>query len=50
MARSSATTPDEYIASLPEDRREAVATVRDVVNRNLPAGYAEGMAYGMIGW
>ena len=50
MARSSATTPDEYIASLPADRREAVATVREVVNRNLPHGYAEGMAYGMIGW
>ena len=50
MARSSATTPDEYIASLPEDRREAVATVREVVNRNLPPGYEEGIAYGMIGW
>jgi len=50
MARSSATTPDEYIASLPADRREAVATVREVVNRNLPPGYAEGMAYGMIAW
>ena len=50
MARSSATTPDEYIASLPADRREAVATVREVVNRNLPPGYEEGMAYGMIGW
>jgi hypothetical protein len=50
MARSSATTPDEYIASLPADRRQAVATVREVVNRNLPPGYEEGMAYGMIGW
>jgi Domain of unknown function (DU1801) len=50
MARSSATTPDEYIASLPEDRRAAVATVREVVNRNLPPGYEEGMAYGMIAW
>lgn len=50
MATSTATTPDEYIASLPGDRRETVATVRDVVRRNLPAGYAEGMAYGMIAW
>jgi uncharacterized protein YdhG (YjbR/CyaY superfamily) len=50
MARSTASTPDEYIASLPDDRREAVATVRDVVNRNLPPGYEEGMAYGMIAW
>jgi hypothetical protein len=50
MARSAAATPDEYIASLPEDRREAVAAVRDAVNRNLPSGYREGMAYGMISW
>jgi hypothetical protein len=50
MARSTAATPDEYIASLPDDRREAVSAVRDVINRNLPPGYVEGMAYGMIGW
>ena len=50
MAKSSASTPDEYVASLPDDRRDAVATVREVVNRNLPPGYSEGMAYGMIGW
>ena len=50
MARSAAATPEEYIASLPEDRREAVAAVRDVVNRSLPPGYREGMAHGMIGW
>jgi Domain of unknown function (DU1801) len=50
MATSTATTPEEYIASLPEDRREAVSAVRDVVNRNLPPGYEEGIAYGMIAW
>ena len=50
MATSTATTPDEYVASLPADRRDAVATVREVINRNLPPGYEEGMQYGMIGW
>ena len=35
---------------MPEDRRAAVAAVRDAVNRALPAGYEEGIAYGMIGW
>ena len=50
MATSTATTPEDYIASLPDDRRQAVATVREVVNRNLPPGYVEGIAYGMIGW
>ena len=50
MASSTATTPEEYLAALPDDRREAVAKVRAVVNRNLPPGYEEGMAYGMIAW
>src|SRR5262245_9576392 len=44
------TTVDEYLASLPSDRREAIQTVRAEINRRLPAGYREGMAYGMIGW
>jgi hypothetical protein len=46
----TATTPDEYIAALPEDRREAVRAVAEVIRRNLPEGYREGMQYGMIGW
>ena len=50
MAHTTATTPDEYITSLPEDRRDAVSAVREVVRKNLPAGYEEGMQYGMIGW
>lgn len=47
---TDARTPDEYIAALPDGRREAIATVRDVVRRHLPPGYAEGMAFGMIAW
>lgn len=50
MATSVAATPDEYIAALPEDRRAAVAAVRDVVRRNLPDGFEEGMQFGMIAW
>ena len=50
MVTSTAPTPEEYIAELPDDRREAVATVREVINRNLPPGYVEGMSYGMIAW
>lgn len=50
MATSNATTCDEYIDSLPDDRRAAVAAVRDVVRRNLPDGFEEGMQYGMIAW
>lgn len=43
-------TPEEYLATLPEDRRVALTAVREVVNANLPDGYVEGMQYGMIGW
>jgi hypothetical protein len=49
MASSSAKTVDEYLASLPPDRRAALSTVRDVVNARLPPGYQEVM-FGMIGW
>ncbi len=50
MVKSEAATPDEYLASLPADRREAISQVRDVIRTNLPAGYEEGMQYGMIGY
>jgi len=50
MTESDARTPDEYIATLPDDRRDAVEAVRRVINAHLPAGYQEGMTFGMIGW
>jgi hypothetical protein len=50
MVRSDATTPDEYLASLPDDRRAALSALRDVIRSHLPEGYEEGMQYGMIGW
>lgn len=50
MTARGAATVEAYLAQLPPDRRAAIAKVRDVVNANLPAGYEEGMQYGMIGW
>jgi Domain of unknown function (DU1801) len=50
MVSSSAKTPDEYVASLPPDRRQAISTVLDVIRRNLPDGFEEGMELGMIAW
>jgi len=44
------TSVKDYLASLPEDRRRAIQAVRAAVNRGLPAGYKEGLQYGMIGW
>ena len=50
MVSSAATTVEQYLAELPSDRRAVVVQVRDVVNRNLPAGYIESMGWGMICW
>ena len=50
MVSSTAQSPDEYIAALPPDRRAAISAVRDVVRRNLPDGFEEGMEFGMIAW
>jgi hypothetical protein len=47
---SQAKTVAEYLAELPEDRRAAISAVRDVILKNLPKGYEEGMQYGLIGY
>ncbi len=44
------TNVDDYIDSLPEDRRIAIRAVREAVNAKLPAGYEEGIVYNMISW
>jgi hypothetical protein len=44
------TNVDDYLAQLPDDRRAAIAKVRDVINANLPSGYEEKLQYGMISW
>jgi hypothetical protein len=43
-------TVDDYIDSLPEERRIAIRAVREAVNAKLPPGYEEGVVYGMIAW
>lgn len=48
--QSKARTIEEYLRSLPPDRRAAIDAVRDTILRNLDAGYEEGMQYGMIGY
>ena len=48
--QSKETTPDKYIASLPEDRKEAMIKLRKEVLKNLPKGFNEEMSYGMIGY
>lgn len=48
--QSKAATPQDYIDSLPEDRRAMVSAIRDTINDNLPDGFEAGMQYGMLGW
>jgi uncharacterized protein YdhG (YjbR/CyaY superfamily) len=38
----------DYIAALPEDRRETIETVRATILAHLPAGYQERIEFGMI--
>jgi hypothetical protein len=48
--QSKATTVEEYLASLPADRRAALTAVRKVILANLDKDYEEGMSYGAIGY
>lgn len=48
--QSKATSVTEYINELPLDRKEAIQKLRDVVLKNLPKGFSEGMGYGMMGY
>lgn len=40
----------EYLAKLPEDRREAFNQLREAIITNLPEGFEECINYGMIGY
>lgn len=48
--QSKATSPEQYINELPDDRREPVQKLRQVILNNLPNGYEEAMSYGMLGY
>lgn len=48
--QSKAVTPDEYIALLPDDRKQVMSKLRKVILDNLPKGFKEVISYGMIGY
>ena len=50
MVSSKATTVKAYLEELPEEKREVVSQVRDVILENLPEGYEETMNWGMISY
>ena len=48
--QSTATSPQQYLEHLPEERKEAMHKLRAVITENLPPGFSEQMSYGMLGW
>jgi hypothetical protein len=44
---TTATTVDEYLAALPDDRRPALAALRSLIVDHLPDGYEETVLWGM---
>ena len=45
-----ATSPEDYISQLPEDRQEPIKKLRKVIGENLSKGFEEGMNYNLIGF
>ncbi len=48
MVSSDATTVQQYLEEVPEDRRGDIEAVRNLIIENLPDGYVETMRWGMI--
>ena len=48
--QSNATLPDDYVAGLPPERKQAFQELRKVILENIPEGFQEVMSYGMIGY
>jgi hypothetical protein len=48
MVSNSATSIQEYLDQLSFDQREVISVLRDLIVKNLPAGYVETMNWGMI--
>jgi len=48
--QSKAATVDEYMDSLPDDRKEPMNKLRKTLLKNLPKGFKECISYGMIGY
>lgn len=45
-----AETFEEYLSQVPEERKEAIARLRQVLKDNLPEGFEEGIGYNMPGF
>ncbi|MCW8940589.1 MAG: DUF1801 domain-containing protein, partial [Flavobacteriales bacterium] len=45
-----AENPEEYVKKLPEDRKEVVQKLREIIKKALPKGFEEVVSYGMLGY
>lgn len=48
--QSKAKTVQEYISSLPNERADAISSIRKEILNNIQKGFEEVMQYGMIGY
>lgn len=48
--RIEATSIEEYLANISEDKKDAIVKLRAIIKQNLPKGFDEQLSYGMIGF
>jgi uncharacterized protein YdhG (YjbR/CyaY superfamily) len=48
--QSKAETVEEYLNEVPEERKEVMKKLREIILKNIPKGFTEEMSYGMIGY
>jgi len=48
--QSTAKTPNEYIDSLPEERKKVMTELRKAIKKSIDKNFSEGMGYGMMGY
>lgn len=47
---SQATTPEDYITQLPEDRKVAITKLNNLIIKHMPKGLEAGISYGMLAY
>lgn len=45
-----ASSIEDYISKIPEERQVAFKKLFDIIDENLPKGFSQGISYGMVGW
>ena len=45
-----ADTVEQYLERVPEKHQAAIIALREIIRKNIPAGFQETMSYGMIGY